>query len=792
MRKFVFFLLLISIPLILCGQEILEKIEIEGNERVTRETILYYMSLQEGDPYNENLIKQDFGVLWSTGFFSNIEFKKSQGERGRVIKIVVEENPVIKEIVYKTGKKIKEDDIVDKLKEENINPLPYSYYNPYRIQQIEATIKSLLTEKGLASAVIKTDINKKGQNEVEVIFDIDEGPKIRVGQIIFDGRPRLEESTLLNAIKEHKAHGLISWVSGKDRFKPNKLSEDLESLKERFHENGFMEAVIGEPRIEDITKRTIFLKKQTMKRIVIPVHAGYRYRVSEVTIQGSKVFAERFLRSLLQNKKDEVYSTKKRKKSMEEIGDAYRNFGYLYAQVVPVENLDPKRKRVSLTYNIYEGDVAFLNRLEFKGNTYTRDKVIRREMLLREGDRFSLALFKDSVLRLKQLGLVELQGEPEIKPNPQDPTQIDVNLGLTELQRNNIQFTGGYSGYYGAFIALTYGTVNFLGAGEKLDLTFQYGKRMKIYSFGFTEPYIFDLPMSVGFNIYDRYMVYPYLYNQKSQGVDLNFGGRIKGYLRGSIVYSYQYVTLTEAEAGDSTYNPYSSYGYGGGYGGYGGGYGGGYSPYYSMGRFGMGNYHISSISPSVYRNTVDSPLTPSRGTLYLASCKFAGGPLGGDIDLIKPRFEWSYYQPVVLNHSLGFHLEYSFNIRQGDQNIPFWERFYLGGEMSIRGYDIYTIGPRSPEGRNQGGEKSLVFNAEYIIPVGGPLYTIFFFDAGNAYALDQDPSLNNIFTSAGVELRVFIPAIRIPFRLIFAYNNRRIYMDDSNFNFRFAVGTTF
>jgi len=207
---------------------------------------------------------------------------------------------------------------------------------------------------------------------------------------------------------------------------------------------------------------------------------------------------------------------------------------------------------------------------------------------------------------------------------------------------------------------------------------------------------------------------------------------------------------------------------------------------------YGYGQYNMSSITPMIYRSTIDSPLTPSRGTLYLVSCKFAGGILGGDISLIKPRFEWTLYQPTFKNHSIGFHIEYQFTKPIGDSEIPFWERYFLGGERSIRGYNIYTIGPRSPEGSNIGGEKSFVFNSEYIIPIGEALYAILFYDAGNAFAHDRKVNFKNLYTSTGLEMRIFIPALRVPFRLIFSYNNRVTYRDDSNFAFRFAIGTTF
>lgn len=763
MRRLIVFLLLLSAPLSIFGQELLEKIEIVGNDRVTRETILYYLSSREGDEFNEELLQRDLRILWSTGFFSNVQIVKENGTIGKVVKIIVEENPIIKNIIYKTGKKVKEDDIVNKLKEKDEYVLPYSYYDPYKIQKIEQTIKELLFEKGLEAGEVKVEIDKKGQHELDVLFNINEGPKIRVGEIVFVGSPKLPQSQLRGAIKENQKHGFISWIMGKDTFKQNKLTEDLANVKKRLQEKGYMEAVVGEPQIEDMTKRSIFFRKQKMKRIIIPVDAGYRYTVGDIQIEGNKIIASKYLEKLIKLNPGEIYSTKKREKSVEEIGEIYQNFGHLYAQIMPVESLDPKRKKVNLTFNVYEGEVAYLHRLQIKGNTYTKDKVIRREMLLREGDRFSLALFKDSILRVRQLGLVDMEEgtPPDIRPNPEDPAQIDVTLQVKELQRNNIQFTAGYSGYEGTFIALSYSTVNFLGAGEKLQLMLQYGKRIRNYMFGFSEPYVFDRPITLGFNVYNRYFIYPYLYDQKAKGVDLIVGARIKGYWRTNFTYTFENIEINVPD--DS---PYAS------------------SPFLYEGA-----YTVSSILPVLYRSTVDSPLTPSRGSLYLLSCKFAGSFLGGDIDLIKPRFEWTQYIPVLGRSSLGFHAEYQFVKTFGDSRIPIWERFYLGGERSIRGYDIYSIYPRE---NNLGGTKSLVLNAEYIIPVGGPLYVIFFFDAGNSFSTDQRLSFKDLYTSKGLEARIFVPALRIPFRLIFSFNSPKIRPDDSNFAFRFAIGTTF
>ena len=767
MKKILLAVVLSFVPLFLLGQEKIEKIEIIGNERVTRETVLFYLSSREGDFYSEELLRRDFQVLWSRGFFSNIRMEKEEGTRGKIVRIIVEENPIIRSITYKTGRKLKEDDITGKLKEEDEYILPYSYYSPYKIQKIKKTIEDLLIEKGLPSGKVKVEVDNIGKNEREVVFDINEGPRIKVGEVEFEGKPKLLRSVLKEAMKENRKHGLISWIMGKDVYKQNKLIEDIASIKSKYQEYGYMEATVGEPRIEEITKRSIFLKKQQMKKIIIPVDAGYLYRVGEVKIEGNKIIATKHLRKLVNFKEGDIYSTKVREKAREEMQEVYSDIGYLYAQIYPVESLDPKRKRVTVTFNILEGEVVFLNRLEFRGNTYTKDKVLRREMILQEGNRFSLAYFKDSLLRLNQLGLVEMEGEPDVKPVPEKPSLMNVTVNVRELQRNNIQFTAGYSGYEGTFVAFSYSTVNFLGAGEKLELMAQYGKRIKNYMFGFSEPYFLDLPMSLGFNIYNRYMIYPRLFIQKARGIDFNIGARVIGYLRSRLTYSFQKIEVEpDTEEGDS-FDPFLG----------------------SMVAY--GKYNISSIIPSIYRSTVDSPLTPTRGTLYLVSCKFAGGILGGDIDIIKPRFEWKFFQPLIKNHVLGFHIEYQFIKPYGGSEIPIWERFYLGGERSIRGYNIYTIGPRV-QGRNIGGDKSFVFNAEYIIALGGPLYAILFYDIGDSLAREHKFILKNMYTSAGLEMRIFVPALRIPFRLIFAYNNRKIYPTDSSFAFRFAIGTTF
>jgi len=768
-KKAILSAIFLFFPLILFSQDIIEKIEILGNTRVPQETIRYYLFMREGSTFNRDVLRKDFRVLWSTGFFSNIKIEEEQGTRGKIVKIRVEENPVIRNITYKTGRKLKEDDIVKKLKEKQEYIIPYSFYSPYKIQLIKTTIEELLVEKGLYSGEVKVVVSEKENSGVDIVFEIKEGKKIKVGEVVFEGEAKLPSSVLRKAMTENKKHGIISWIKRKDVFRPDKLDEDLAGIKHKLQEHGYLKATVGEPRIEELTKSSFFLKKQKMKKIIIPVDAGCRYTVGEVKIEGNKVFSTEALRMFIKFKKGEVYSVKIREECINDIVENYRNKGYLYARVIPVESLDSERKIVNVTFKIDEGEIIYLNRLEFRGNTFTKDKVIRREMLIREGDRFAFGMFEDSILKIGQHGIAGLEREPQITRNPDRPDHIDVILHVKELQKSYYMFSGGYNGYGGIFGAFHYSHVNFLGTGKILELTLDHGERIKNYKLGFFEPYFLDYPISVGFNAYYHDTIFPDLYDRRGKGADLTIGSRFKRYWSASLTYSFENVNvdLPESDGREEA------------------------DPVYS-GMFGLGEHYVSSIVSAFSRSTLDSPIFPTRGTLYSASCKFAGSFLGGDISLVRPQFEWSFFHPLVGNHFVGFHIKYQFVEGIGDSQVPFWERFYLGGERSIRGYGIYSIGPRSEQGTNIGGEKSIVFNAEYVMPVGGPLYAVLFYDAGNVYSSGQKINLNDMYSSAGLEMRMYFSTLPILIRIILAYNNRKIDPEDTNLAFRFTLGTTF
>lgn len=752
----------------LCA-DIIEKIQIEGNRKVSRETIQFYMKSREGGIYDPQKLKEDFQTLWETGFFENIRVEDENGAGGKIVRLVFAENPLIASVTYKTGKKVKESDITEKLQSSNILLQAFSYYSPAKIRKVKKIITDMLLEKGYNQAAVTID-EKDENGQIALTIHADAGYKTRIASVAFPGlTPKTVSAAFLRrGLKNNQVHGLLSSISSKDVYNREKINEDIEEIRLRLQQKGYLEAKVGTPEFSTVAKRTIVGRQQQMFKITIPVELGPRYRVGNVAIEGNKVIRGDFLKSLVTLKKGQVYNIKKRNKFIEEIQKFYGGIGYFYAQVVPSENLDPVKQTADLTINIQENEVVYLGKLEFTGNTFTKDHVIRREWFLREGRRLNINALEDSMKRMKQLGLVTVEKMPEIKADPQDPQKINITAEVKELNRQMINFNVGYSGYEGWFIAAGYSTQNFLGMGETFTLNLQQGTRAKNYQFAFTEPYLFNLPANFGIDLFKTTYQYPSLYTREGQGFNLSTSARFWTYWGTSLVYSMEDVSISDVNQDYQFLNSYQYY-------------------YYTEGK-----RRISALMPTFYYSTVDSPIFPTSGSKFLASYRYSGGFLGGDVYLHKIKLEAVRFQPLWSRHVLGVHFVYEALEPFGGKGIPFYEKFFLGGERSIRGFDIYTLGPRDKSGNVLGGSKSFLFNLEYAIPLTQQFSFVFFYDVGNSYDVGTPIKLKDVYTSAGLELKIFVPMLNVPFRLIFAYNPRLLQTGDQHFVFKFAVGPSF
>lgn len=765
------FLVLVLSPLI--STETIEKILLEGNQKVSRDTVLFYMKSKENGLYSEALLREDFKNLWKTGFFENIAIESDNGPRAKIVKIKVKENLLISSITYKTNKKIKENDIVDRLQEHNVILTAFSYYSPSKMKKVEKIIKEMLQDKGFNQGNVEVTAKEEpGKQQVALTIRVIRGPKTRIGTIVFPGldTQKVSHGFLRRGMKHNKPHGILSLLGGKDVYNKEKIAEDLEDIKLRLQQKGFLEAKVGRPTVSMVRKHTILGKVQKMLHIEIPVDTGPQYRVGNLRIEGNNVIKSEFLKRLVTLNKGDIYNIKKRNKIRENIRDIYGSLGYIFCQVVPTENLDPVKKVADLTLKIHEGDVAYVGDLDFTGNTFTKDYVLRREWLLKEGSRLNMNALKACITRMRQLGLVDIAKIPEFKQDPDDPQKMDIAVEVKELNRQSINFNMGYSGYEGLFVGLGYSTRNFLGRGETLALTLQTGTRSKQYRLAFTEPYLFNLPASLGFSVHKTDVEYPGIFTRKGEGFSLSTSARIGRFYGASLSYSFENVRASNVNEDFIASNPY-------------------YALYYRDGT-------ISAISPTIYYSTVDSPLFPTSGSRYLFKYKYSGGFLGGNVNLHKTRFQFLKFIPLWKHrrHVFAIQLVHQALISFGGQEAPIYEKFLLGGENSIRGFDIYRISPRNANGDVIGGNKAFHLNLEYAIPLDRQrhLSAVLFYDVGNAYDYGEPISLNNVYSSMGLELKIFVPMLNMPFRLIFAYNPRKLENENDHFSFRFAVGPSF
>jgi outer membrane protein insertion porin family len=794
-------ILLFTASVAFAQQNNIERIEIRGNAVVDSATYLFHLTQKVGDPYDRQAALADFHRLWETGFLDDLSLEVEDGERGKIVTYVVVERPRVKEIVYEGSKELSESEIGDKLTEEKSEIPVDSFYDPAKVVKAENIIRALLIDKGRTDGSVSSRVEPIEGGGVKVVFDIKDEQKIRIKQVDFAGAENFDDWRLRWAMKKTRESHLFAALMGGSTYTEEQYGEDIEKVREVYLNNGYVDVSFGPPEMEYEDGYSRFLFWKSPKRwlnLTIPVVEGKQYRVKDIKVDGATVFAPEFIRFFFKLQPGEVYDESKITKGIESLRELYGSRGYVQFTGFPIKKPVPETDEVEVTVNLNEDKQYFVNRIEFKGNTTTRDKVIRREMWLNEQDVMNMELLKMSIRRINQLGYFQPIEQPDIAPAEGTDNKLDITLRLAEQNRNQFTFGGGVSGLEGAFINLAFSTTNFLGRGETASFALQTGSRTRNFQIAITDPYFMDLPITAGFDLFKRTLRLPQ-FTRADTGGSVVWGIPVKRFSRLFLNYNYSVIETSEPDP-DLVLTPYD--------------YLFNNSVYYDPRLYGIqGNFTQSKVTPSFVMNTTDNPLFPHSGKRYTTSFDVAGGILGGTVNYYKPTFEGVWYVPTSRTMNFGFRAMVSWlegfaesrivdpEVIDGDlildvqqTGIPFYERFFLGGENQIRGYDIRTVGPRDPLGRFIGGNKMLLFNMEYYIPLAGPLRAVLYFDAGQAYAENQPWSfsmLRQLRTSTGAEMRFFVPVLNVPFRLIWAYNPNRDAFQPAT-AFRFGIGTTF
>ena len=777
----------------------IDQIRVIGNRRIPKETILARMFTHPGDTYDPISTERDFNSLWNTGYFEDLRIEREDSEHGVILDVFVREKPTIRDIIYKGNNSVTNSDILDAFKKDKVGLSVESQYDPTRIKHAENVIKELLAEHGHQFATVKTDVKTVPPASVQVTFNIKEGPVVKVGKITFVGNEHLKALYLRRSMKNLKPIGIPYSIIFEDLFPQtydsSKLEEDTERVRQAYRDKGYASAAVEQPKtqVRDEGGLNWFtFRPNNGKRIDISmtIEEGERYRLGTITFTGNKQINNlKALRATFPIKDGDWFSATEISKGLDNLKKAYGSLGYINFGAIPTPVYDDQKKTVSLKIDIDEGKQFFVSRIEFTGNSITRDKVIRRELLLDEGSVYNSQLWEYSLLRLNQLEYfdpLKVDQDSEAHQDPDNGT-VELLLKVKEKGKNSIGLNGGVSGYSGAFLGLNYSTNNFLGLGETLSLQANLGSISRTFLFGFTQPYVRNRPINLGFQVFNNKQDYNAAKNyQATTGADLNLSSAERSltqnynvgsdglnfsisyplkrhaFQRVGMTYSLTKSTITAFSSASATFFQTIAFRSG------------------VQGSNPLAGIINSNISLTYTYDTVSNPLRPREGKQYTAFVQAAG--IWGSVRYVNPVLAYKQFIPMHYlkfskegHNVLAMRAQLAYISGYGGDVAPPNNRLYSGGEQELRGFDVRGATPygyvpsrinfqlTNPDGScvprdptnpqdNQciqvplpvygiasvGGDTSLTTNVEYRIPVVGPFMFSFFDDFGIDSALSH------------------------------------------------------
>jgi len=777
------------------GQELCQP-QVVNWRRVPKESVLARISSHQGDPYDAATVERDFNALWNTGYYTKVQIERVDTPACVQLVIYVWEKPTIRSIDYQGLNAVTLSDVDERFKKAKVVMTPESQFDDTRVMRAVDVLKDLESEHGHQFATVTPVIKSIPPASVGITFRIKEGPTVKVGKIAFDGNYNLSNRVLREAMVNTKPIGVPHSILLENlfarTFDASKLDEDTERVRRAYEDHGYYKAETADPQthVRDAGGLNWFtLRPSTGKRIdiLMPVEEGERYKLGGINFTGvnPQEWNVKALRAQFAQKDGEWFNATSFSKGLKDLQKAYTGRGYIRMIPEPKPRIDEAKKLVYFDIDIDEGKQFFVSRIEFSGNTVTRDKVIRRELLLEEGQVYSSQRWDLSILRLNQLGYFEVlkvEDDTEARQNADDGT-VDLLLKLKEKGKNSIGVNGGISGLSGTFVGLNYETNNFLGLGETLSANANVGDLSRNVSFGFNEPYLRNKPISVGSEVFSRKTDYnpakAYAiangtsanvsaaqqslltnYNTSTDGFTVSASEPLKhlwvgrGVTRIGVTYALSRATVSTFN--DNTRNIFQSLAFRSGVAG----------PNQLTGIV------TSTIAPSFSYSSLDRGIGPHSGRDFNISVQIAGA--GGNVKYISPVASFRQYYPMrglkidrEGHNILGMRLLFAHISGFGGEVAPPTNRIYGGGESDVRGFDIRanspytfvpvkvqfnltnpdgTLVPRDPTNPNLGneqiplpiyrlasvgGDTQLTANIQYMIPLVSTLSFNFFTDFG-------------------------------------------------------------
>jgi outer membrane protein insertion porin family len=727
---------------------IIASIAPEGNKRIDSGAILRNISSRAGDIYDADQLSNDLKNVFKMGYFDDVRLKVTDTEKGKDLVFMVKEKPVIGQVVISGNDELKEDAI-----REVISVAPNTILNPNKLREAVANILALYKSKGFYNTKATPELTYPNPEKVDIRFAIEEGQKIYIKDIRFAGNKSFKDSQL-EKVMGTKEKGLLSWITDSGVLKQEILDQDAAKIAAFYQNNGYIEAMVGKP---------VVTQEGKWLYVTIEISEGDRYKVGKIELTGDIIGDKNDLFSLLKTKENEYLSRSVLREDILRLSDYYAEHGYAFAEAVPTVNTNKEDKIVDISIAINKGDLVYINRITIKGNTKTRDKVIRRALLVRENGVFDSKALRLSHEKLQRLDFFE---EVSITPEPTpDKTKMDLVVEVKEKPTGAFSIGAGYSSVDNLMFMAEISQNNFLGRGERLALMANISGTSARYNLGFTEPHFYDSQLLVGFDLYNWMREYD-TYTRDSTGFAVRFGYPLLWDWAMLVSYGYDDTNLTDVDLANAAPSIIES----------------------------MNINKTSQVSLGFTRDTRNSLYVTTKGTETTIRTEYAGGFLGGDSQYTKVEAFTSVFFPGFFIDETAFH----FKIAAGEVweneagKLPDFEKFYLGGINSLRGFPSRSIGVRPyPDNPDYviGGQTMWFGNVEYLFPLvkQGGLRGVFFYDAGNVYENDWD--FGDVKQDAGAGVRWLSPMG--PMRLEWAYViHPEPYEDKSNWEF--SIGGAF
>ena len=700
------------------SMDLVGSVQVRGNKRVVDSTILYYIKTKKGKPISRSRIRKDIEQIYNLGQFRDVRVETHPGVDGLDVIFIVEEISSIGDVILHGNNEVSEDDIREKLTIKR-----GTTFQDHMLQEVKEQVTLLYHDKGFF--LVEVDINAKlsSENLTNINIRIREGQKVKIKNIRFVGNKRLPAGKLRDQMETQAA----TWISVLDEsgiYKKDILKLDVLRLEGYYQNHGFIRARVLEPQVK-INKRNKTI------HIIISVEEGPRYKVGAIEVQPDDTLTEAEIRNAMKTKRSGIYNVSQVREDVLSITDLYSQQGHAYADVSPKTKINDASRTVDLSIEIDKGRKVYVGQISMTGNTRTLDNVIRREFRFKEGELFDSEKLKRSKQRINNLQFFE-----DIKINTRrgkESDLIDIVTTVTERPTGSITVGAGFSSVDSFIFNAGISQNNFLGRGQRVAFSANLSSRKSDFNLSLTDPRVFDSNLLAGVDVFKREMDF-YSFKKGSAGGGLRFGKSLSEYDWAGVNYRVEDVTVSEVDTVEET-------------------------------AFLKNEARLTSrISPSFIRDTRDDFLNPSTGWRHVVRFDLAGGILGGS-DFIRSSYEATYYRPLFGKLVGALHGEIHWADAYAGDTLPAFERYFMGGPASLRGYTVKNVGPKDGSGDPLGGNQSLLFNAEVQYPFTKGLRGFIFYDRGNVFGVGDDTtttdttwSLSKMRDSVGAGVRFLSP----------------------------------